>query len=177
MVIGKKFWPILATDTAVSYEPRMNPGYMFAANIVNSSSSISVKNVGPEIVSIINNMLSTSKQGVGLYGPRIPQNTRIVSCENDEIIINTRIEGIIDQSSKEKILVWNMDYPCSKAGDGPIQALLCIDSTHGDMAFMDTSGRTVEIPAGTLVKGAIYYFQISSFIKVGAEEFIGFSGN
>jgi hypothetical protein len=60
--------------------------------------------------------------------------------------------------------------------DGPIQAILCLDSTHGPFSFIDAGGRTVAIPGSTLVKGAIYYFQISEVTVVSTGDFIGYAG-
>ena len=178
MVIVKNFWPIAATNTLKSYEPRENQGLNFAGVVCNDSDAISIKNVGPDVISNINNMIATSTQGVGMYGSWIPQNTKVVSCTETDITINTKVEsGIMPAVTEKQLLVWNMDYPCSKAGDGPIQALLCIKSNHGPLSFIDSSGRRIDIPAGTLVKGAIYYFQISAFVQVEADEFIGFSGS
>jgi hypothetical protein len=166
MVIGKKFWEIYG---AANYSPAQNASVQFGG-VANGSS---ITNVDATVVTAIAALLATPA-AVGISGNYIAGGTLITAAVGTTLTLS--------QAAGANLAITNLAYwdgrrPSAAGGDSPIQALLCLDSSHGALAFTDASGKTTTIPASTLAKGAVYYFQIGTITTVTAGDFIGYSAN
>jgi hypothetical protein len=166
MVIGKKFWPIYG---AADYLPADNPGVTFGG----VGNGTSITNVDTALVTTIAALLATPAT-VGISGNYIQPGTTITAAVGSTLTISNPVGANI---AIPNLKYWDARRPSSAGGDSPIQAVLCLDSTHAAFAFEDGSGNTVTIPASTLAKGAVYYFQIGTVTTVTAGDFIGYSAN
>ena len=176
MVIGKKFWKIKPNSEPVSYAPHTNVGINITGIVEGEKNIIVLHENYRNILPSLQKIVDQSAHGLGICGHMIEQNVKIKRIDGMNLYISHPV-NCVSTGINFIGTVWDMDYPSVNGADSPIQALLCLDSSHGPIIFIDNSGRSVNIPANTLVKGAIYYFQISAFVQVGEDEFIGFSGN
>lgn len=166
MVIGKKFWPIYG---AADYSPSGNPGISFGG----VGNSTSITNVDSTVVSAIAALLATPAT-VGISGNYIPSGTQITAAVGTTLTLSNSVGADVAITN---LKYWDARRPSAAGGDSPIQALLCLDSTHANFVFTDGSGNSVTIPGSTLAKGAVYYFQIGTVTTVTAGDFIGYSYN
>jgi len=166
MVIGTKFWPILAP---ANYAPSAHPQLRFFANS-NGTTTISGIDAGT-----IAAMTAISAPLLGITGPGIKPGDVVASIGPgpDEITMTTALSFA---GSIQQFHYYDKTYPAAGV-DQPIQAVLCLDSNHSLFEFVDNGGRTVTIPANTLAKGAVYYFQIGQVTAVTPLEFIGYAAN
>ena len=120
-------------------------------------------------------MTAITAANLGITGPGIKPGdvVALIGPGPDEITMTTALSfaGNIQQFH-----YYDKTYPAAGV-DQPIQAVLCLDSSHGQFVFTDVGGRTVTIPANTLAKGAVYYFQIGTVTTVTSGDFIGYAAN
>jgi hypothetical protein len=170
MVIGKKFWPIGATtNTIVNYAPAANAGIGFSGTV----NGTSITGVNAAIVSAIAGLGTTGD--VGITGNYISPGTTVTAATGTTLTLSTASSG--SGTLVTNLTYFDTRYPSSANGDAPIQALLCLDSTHGPFEFYDERGILIQIPGSTLVKGAVYYWQIAKVYNATAADFIGYSAN
>jgi hypothetical protein len=166
MVIGNKFWPIYGT---ADYLPADNPGVLFGG----TSSGSTITGVSSSIITNIAGLLSAGAT-VGISGNYIEPGTQALSAVGSTVTLSKPVGANL---AIPNLRFWDARRPSSAGGDSPIQAVLCLDSTHATFAFTDATGNTVTIPGSTLAKGAVYYFQIGSVSTVTAGDFIGYAAN
>jgi hypothetical protein len=176
MVIGKKFWPI---DATVDYSPGANPGTTFHGKV---DDTVIVTGIDPAVVTALDALI-TAGDTLGISGNWIQPACDIVGAGAGGGLAADEIELSVAPSVTagmgavvSKLVAWDRAVPSISGGDGPIQAVLCLDSSHGAFEFKDGNGQTITIPASTLVKGAVYYFQIGDVSTVTSGDFIGYSG-
>jgi hypothetical protein len=170
MVIGKKFWSLNSNGL---YSPSDNPGSAPFGGVIDSKTN-TINNIDGAVVVEIQRVLDEGAS-VGISGNYVPQGTLIESTDNNTIILSKYL-GAPGGSIITNLVWWNASRPSTAGGDSPIQAILCIGE-QTRFEFKDASGKLILIPPNTMVKGAVYYFQISEIITVGADELIGYSAN
>ena len=164
MVIGTKFWPI---DAAANYAPSAHPQLRFFGDS-NGTATISGIDAGT-----IAAMTAIGATNLGIAGPGVKPGDVVTAIGATNIVMTT---ALTISGNAQQFNYYDKRYPAAGA-DQPIQAVLCLDSTHGQFVFVDNGGRTVTIPASTLAKGAVYYFQIGNVTTVTAGDFIGYAAN
>jgi hypothetical protein len=166
MVIGKKFWDIYG---AANYSPAQNAGIQFGG----VASGTSITNVDAAVVSAIAALLATPAT-VGVSGNYIASGTLITAAVGTTLTLSQAAGANLTITN---LVYWDSRRPSAAGGDSPIQALLCLDGSHGPLVFTDAAGKTTTVPASTLAKGAVYYFQIGTITTVTPGDFIGYSPN
>ncbi len=164
MLTGTKFWPI---NVIGNYAPSANPSVEFYGNVVDGNPDITGLSA-----SLIAALTVIGTANIGVLGLGIDPTIAVSAIGVDSITLSANFSTT---QANGRFYYYDKRKPAAGI-DGPIQAILCLDSTHGAFSFIDTGGRTVTIPGSTLAKGAIYYFQISEVTVVSTGDFIGYAG-
>lgn len=164
MLIGNKFWPI---DAVGNYAPSAHPRIAVYAN---SNATTTISGLGTATIAAMN---AIGVSNLGIAGPGVTPGDIVTAIGGSDITMTTALSSTL---SAGQFFYWDKSYPAA-GNDQPIQAVLCLSSTHADFEFIDANGRSVLIPGSTLAKGAVYYFGIGEVIDVTASEFIGYSTN
>lgn len=169
MLIGNKFWPI---NTAANYAPSAHPQIAVYAN---SNGSTTISGLGAATIAAMNDITAAN---LGIAGPGVKPGDVVVTIGNGQgggttVTMTTALSSTLTPG---QFFYYDKSYPAAGV-DQPIQAVLCLDSTHAAFTFVDAGGRTTAIPASTLAKGAVYYFGIGNVTAVATGQFIGYSTN
>ena len=165
MVIGRYFWSI---DAPANYSPTSNPGVLFGGQ----ASGTSITGVSATVVTAIAALISGSPSlTAGITGSYIGAGTHITAAAGTTLTLN---QPAGNNTSISNLQYFDAAKPSIAIGNTPIQAVLVKTAAHA--AFVFTSGaNTITIPASTLVKGAIYYWQIDNVVTVTSGDFLGYS--
>jgi hypothetical protein len=135
-----------------------------------------IDKVDNSTVVTIQSLLSAGKT-VGISGNYIVPGTQITATDSVEQLTLSNNIANGNNVIVTNLVYWDATLPSAAGGDQPIQAVLVLAPSHADFRFIDVNGNNVNIPAGTLVKGAVYYFQIMEVITVSSGEFLGYAAN
>jgi hypothetical protein len=134
-----------------------------------------ITGVNSDIVSEISDLINGGAQ-IGVFGIMIPKGTIVTSATITESTLALSSHTPTDnQKAYGGLYYYDTARPCAAAGDGAIQAVVCLSESHDDFGFTDASGKEVIIPGGTLVKGFTYYFNIGNITTITDGQFIGYS--
>lgn len=169
MLIGNKFWPI---DAPANYAPSAHPRIAVYAD---SNGTTIISGLGTATIAAMN---AIGAANLGIAGPGVTPGDVVAQIGDglgggSDITMTTALSSTL---SAGHFFYWDKRYPAA-GNDQPIQAVLCLDSTHADFEFIDANGSTVFIPGSTLAKGAVYYFGIGEVTDVTSGDFIGYSTN
>lgn len=164
MLIGNKFWPI---NTVANYAPSAHPQIAVYAN---SNGTTTISGLGAATIAA---MTAIGVGNLGMAGPGVKPGDVVAAIGVDFVTMTTALSSTLTPG---QFFYYDKRYPAAGV-DQPIQAVLCLDSTHGPFTFIDAGGRTTAIPASTLAKGAVYYFGIGNVTAVASGDFIGYSTN
>lgn len=164
MLIGNKFWPI---NTVANYAPSAHPQIAVYAN---SNGTTTISGLGAATIAA---MTAIGAADLGIAGPGVKPGDVVATIGSTTVTMTTALSSTLTTG---QFFYYDKRYPAAGV-DQPIQAVLCLNSSHGAFTFVDTGGRTTTIPASTLAKGAVYYFGIGNVTAVATGQFIGYSTN
>ena len=165
MIIGKKFWPL-----ELGYQvPGKNPVVNFVAT---ASGNTTLTGVAAATVATIATLITALKP-VGISGQYIQPGTLITAAAATTLTLSQTAGNT--NSTMLNVNYWDATFPSAAGGDGAVEAILVLAASHAALTFIDTAGKTISIPANTLVKGAVYYFGMYNVTTVTSGEFLGYS--
>jgi hypothetical protein len=165
MIVAKKFWPIKVANFA----PEANPVLTLFGNANSTGTSIvAVKR--EEFNAIIAVGIDNVRVIDQIHGDALDKT--IVSADSDTLTIE--FSGKVCDTGQVQIMLVDISRPVA-GRDIEIQAMLCLNSSHSEFIFKDENHRQVRIPPATMVKGAIYYFQIREVVNCSEGDFIGYA--
>ena len=165
MLVAKKFWPIKIGV----FNPDLNPVLTLFGEASQDGTSIRSSKIEE-----FNSILRAGIENVRIYDPieGILPDTLITSVDRDTQTIYFSKKA----SNGGMIQMMLLDWSKPTSGmDRAIEAVLCLNSNHTVFEFVDERKRVIRIPANTMVKGAIYYFQINEVISCTEGDFIGYT--
>lgn len=154
-----KYWLITGTG---DWSPAANTPVSFQGNV----GSNGITGVSASVVSAINAIGAT---GVNIINLGI----NVASASGSTITLGATYTGGLT-GYQNNLSYYNIKKP-AQGVDGPIVAILPIDSTPEAIALQSPAGLITTFPAGSLKQGAIYPFAVNTITTVTSGDFIGLS--
>jgi len=151
-----KFWPINGTG---SYTPSSNPQILFAGGV----NATGITGVAASTVTAI--------QALGAANVKIAELGLFLSptgTTGTNLAFGTTYSG---QTGLRELNYYNGNRPALGL-DGPITAVLPT-AASASFSIIDTSGKTVSFPSGSLVQGTVYPITVYAVVSAATGSFIG----